>query len=139
MIFQHYFFSPWDKERWPNFSPDEEWMHCRCCGEFYYDETAFDSLQAARNIVGMPFNINSGHRCVRHNTKVNGAPKSEHLRIAFDISTHGHDRRVLFNALKAAGFRSFGFYKDFIHADLRKGRRWYGKGAAGIWKGIVDF
>jgi len=136
MIIKHYSMSPWDEERWPNFHPSEKRMHCKCCGEFFYDEESFDLLQKARTIAGKPFKINSGHRCASYNKsleKSGSAKNSQHLQIAFDISTDGHDRKELYEALKEAGFTTFGFYKTFIHTDKRPNRRWYGKGAKEIW------
>lgn len=136
MIYSHYKDVPWNDDRWPNFSPDEKQLHCRCCGSFYLDLNSFDALQAARNVVGKPFHILSGHRCPLHNALVSGAYYSQHLRIAFDISTKGHDREELFNALKNAGFTGFGFYRGFIHADMGRVRKWYGPGGYRVWKDI---
>lgn len=136
MIYTHYKYVPWDDARWPNFYPGEKFLHCRCCGSFYFNPNSLDALQAARNRIGKPFRINSGHRCPAHNSKVSGAKKSAHLKIAFDISTEGHDRVALFNALKGAGFTGFGFYRNFIHVDMGRERKWYGEGGYRIWKGI---
>lgn len=137
MIYKNFKDSPWDKERWPTFRPAERWLHCRCCGEFFYDPESMDILQKARNVFQKPFRINSGHRCSDHNKKVGGAKKSAHLGIAFDIDIYGHTKAELLYALQAAGFTTFGFYKDFIHTDKRPGRRWFGEGAERIWRGIV--
>lgn len=136
MIYHHYKYVPWDDDRWPNFSPDEDFIRCKCCNEFYFSPLAMDMLQAARSAVGKPFYINSGHRCQLYNARVSGAKKSQHLQIAFDISTNRHDRKELFVALKNAGFTGFGFYRSFIHVDIGSARNWYGEGGFRIWKGI---
>lgn len=80
----------------------------------------------ARNRVGRPFHILSGHRCALHNARIGGAPLSQHLRLAADISLRGHDRHTLHDALQEAGFTGFGFYTTFIHADLGPTRHWFG-------------
>lgn len=118
--------------RWPNFSAVE--LSCRHCGEYYHDEAALDALQRARNLVGKPLIINSAHRCVEHNRTVDGVKDSQHLRIAFDIQLAGHDRHRLMKACQKAGFGSFGFYRTFLHVDLRPGRSWYGAGAQEAWQ-----
>ena len=128
---------PWDKNRWPNFSPGEPNLACPLTGQFYFWPLAFDCLQGARNIVGEPFVINSGHRSPIHNAMVGGKPLSQHKKIAFDISTLNHDRVNLYEALKQSGFTGFGFYQTFIHADLGRERRWFGgKLAEKIWTSL---
>ena len=109
---------------WRDFTPAE--MACRHCGEVYWWPEFMDRLQAARDAVGRPFRIHSAHRCSLHNARVGGAPLSQHLRLAVDIGLGGHDRHALRDALEAAGFRGFGFYTSFIHADLGRARRWFG-------------
>ena len=101
-------------------------MACRHCGEGYTWPEFMDRLQSARDRVGRPFRIHSAHRCALHNARVGGAPLSQHLRLAVDIGLRGHDRHALHAALRAAGFRGFGFYRTFIHADLGPAREWFG-------------
>lgn len=123
MIYSHYSLVPSETWRWPNFSPLE--IACPCCGEVFLDVDAMDKLQRTREIMGKPLRINSAHRCPIHNARVGGAPLSQHKKIAFDISTHGHDRQKLYKACVDAGFTTFGFYTTFLHVDTRLGRRWY--------------
>ena len=119
--------------RWHNFAPTE--MGCRHCGETYDWPDFMDALQNARDRVGRPFRILSAHRCPLHNARVGGAPKSQHLRLAVDIATRGHDRADLYAALQAAGFTGFGFYTTFIHADMGRARQWFGsRSARDLWQ-----
>lgn len=119
--------------RWPNFSSEE--FACRHCGQRYHWPHFMDKLQAARLSVGRPFVILSGHRCSLHNARVGGAPLSQHLRLAADISTHGHDKAALLHACENAGFTGFGFYPTFLHIDLGRPRRWWsGEKAKRIWQ-----
>ena len=118
---------------WPDFTPAE--MACRHCGELYHWPRFMDALQSARNALGRPMHILSAHRCSLHNARVGGAPLSQHLRLAVDVSLHGHDRHALHDALRMAGFTGFGFYTTFIHADLGPRRSWSGNSKArDLWQ-----
>ncbi len=114
----------WYKSRWPNFTSSE--MACRHCGEIYYWPEFMDCLQRARNLATKPFRINSAHRCSYHNARVGGAPLSQHLKLAVDISLTEHEPLFLYQACKQAGFTGFGFYQTFLHIDLGPRRSWYG-------------
>ncbi len=117
---------------WPNFSRAE--MACRHCAEQFVWPEFMDRLQAARTHAGRPFSILSAHRCALHNARVGGAPLSQHLRLAVDISLHGHDRASLLWACQKAGFQGFGFYTTFLHIDLGRSRQWYGnQQARNLW------
>ena len=121
---------------WRNFTRIE--FACKSNGEFYWHKATFDAIQHARDMLGHPLRINSAHRHWLHNIAVRGAPRSSHLFIALDVSTRGRDRGRIYHALLKAGFTSFGFYKTFIHVDLRPGRRWYGSvEAKEIWEPIL--
>ena len=122
---------------WENFSRAE--MGCRHCGQTYHWPEFMDRLQHARDQVGRPFRIISAHRCSLHNARVGGAPLSQHLKLAVDIALVGHDKGVLYGALKTVGFRGFGFYVSFIHADLGRTRQWYGsQKAKELWQPILQ-
>lgn len=119
--------------RWPNFRPEE--FACRHCGEMYDWPVFMDRLQAARSSSGRPFIILSGHRCGLHNARVGGAPLSQHLRLAVDISIADHDRWHLFSVCQSAGFTGFGFYQNFLHIDLGRPRKWWsGEKAKQLWQ-----
>jgi zinc D-Ala-D-Ala carboxypeptidase len=112
-----------DVWRWPDFKLQE--FACRHCGETYFHSDFFDRLQRARSIIGRPFVILSGHRCALHNAHVGGAPLSQHLTLAVDISAYGHDRLSLLKACQRAGFTGFGYYQTFLHIDLGRSRQWW--------------
>lgn len=116
-------YSP-DDWPWPHFSRFE--MACNHCGEEYYWPDFMDRLQAARADVGRAFILNSTHRCSLHNARVGGAPLSQHLKIAADISLRTHNPKSLYQACRRAGFTGFGFYNSFLHIDLGPPRRWFG-------------
>lgn len=109
--------------RWPDFEPLE--LACRHCGEQVWHPDFMDCLQMARTFVGQPFHILSGHRCALHNASVGGAPLSQHLGLAVDIAVRTHDRAVLLDACREAGFTGFGFYHTFLHIDLGRPRQWW--------------
>ncbi|MGB0907408.1 MAG: D-Ala-D-Ala carboxypeptidase family metallohydrolase [Maricaulaceae bacterium] len=132
MIYAHHASAPWDSARWPNFTRAE--LACGLSGEYYHWPEFLDRLQAARRAIGAPFRINSAHRSYLHNYRVGGAPASQHLRLAMDISLHGHDRHELRMALREAGFTGFGYYNSFIHIDLGRPRFWFGAGAKSSWQ-----
>ena len=137
MIYTHFTDLLQEKDvwKWPNFSfKYDPKLSCPCCGEFYLDVVSMNCLQKFREILGKPVHINSGHRCPIHNARVGGAPLSQHKKIAFDINLNNHNRHDVFLAARKAGFGSFGFYRTFMHTDIRPGRRWYGKGAKDLWK-----
>jgi len=133
MIYEHFSDLPANEWSWPHFSPEE--VSCRCCGELYLDLVFMDYLEHLRELSGRAVQLYSGHRCALHNARVGGAPLSEHKKIAADVGLAGHVPLKLLADAKKAGFRSFGFYKTFLHMDRRQGRRWYAKGAREIWNG----
>jgi len=127
------------KSEWPwsSFTPAE--MACRHCGEGYDWPDFMQRLQAARSEVGRPFHILSAHRCGLHNGRVGGAPLSQHLKLAADISLRGHDLRPLLRACRDAGFTGFGFYNTFLHIDLGHRRHWFGgQKAKDLWQIYLD-
>lgn len=139
MLYAHYsLISNKVMSRWPNFSFEgDPYLACPHCGEFYLNYQTMDCIQRTRYIVGSPLKINSGHRCWFYNAlpRIGGAPNSQHKLIALDVSVINHDRFELLLACRKGGFTSFGLYRTFIHADIRPGRSWYGKGAKELWTG----
>ena len=76
-------------------------------------------LCEARKIAGIPFKINSGYRTIAHNAEVGGVSNSAHLKgYAIDISTPTKQmQEKVVRALRQAGFKRFGVYSNFVHAD----------------------
>jgi hypothetical protein len=142
MIFAHYSEVDMRHWRWEHFPPDEPYLACPCCGQLCVHEPSMDMLQRARTLLGRPIRLNSGHRCAIHNARVGGAALSQHKKVAFDISLWSHGRRQLLSALSRAGFSTFGFYRTFVHADIRPGRRWFSKHLSQKeitqWKSVIS-
>ena len=118
---------------WENFSPDE--IACRCCGELWvgsgtkvpvYLKHAMDKLQELRNKWGKPIIVNSGHRCIEHNTEVGGASKSQHLAIAFDCVCPRNEQEAFAKLALEVGFHVARPYPDngFVHLDMGRPRTW---------------
>ena len=76
-------------------------------------------LDEAREIAGVPFNINSGFRTAAHNAKVKGKSNSSHLRgYAADIATKTPSMKFkVLDSLLKVGFDRIGVYPTFIHVD----------------------
>lgn len=122
---------------WPFFTAQE--MACRHCGQGFYWPQFMETLHRARAEVGRPFRILSAHRCALHNARVGGAPLSQHLKLAADISLSSHDPRRLYAACHRAGFTGFGFYTTFLHVDLGRRRHWFGnQKARTLWTPLLD-
>lgn len=79
-----------------------------------------ERLQWARNHAEIPFHINSGWRCSKHNAAVGGSVNSSHLRgLAADIQARDSKIRMrIVKALLEAGFSRIGVSCFFIHVDI---------------------
>jgi len=90
---------------------------CPCCGSNKMKDRFLFKLQATRYKANIPFIIDSGFRCPKHNVDVGGKPTSDHLTgEAADIKCV--DSRSRFLILRAAfdiGFVRIGIGKTFIH------------------------
>lgn len=100
-----------------HFNRDE--FRCPCCGEESMDGYFLVLIDQARELAGVPFVINSGFRCHKHNQEVNGADYSAHLfGLAADIKCIDSNMRFsILNALRAVGINRIGIGSNFIHAD----------------------
>jgi len=105
-------------KKWKYFTYDE--FKCPCCGENKTDPELINMLDEAREIAGIPFIINSGYRCERHNKEVGGKSNSAHLRgKAADIACVDNvSRYMILKALLEVGFKRIGIGKTFIHCDI---------------------
>lgn len=100
-----------------NFTLDE--FSCPCCGEVQMDYEQIEMLDEARELAGVPFKVNSGYRCKKHNENVGGSPNSSHPKgYATDIAVRDSESRFkILKALLEVGFTRIGVYKTFIHCD----------------------
>ena len=92
---------------------------CPCCGQSKINHAFVELLDKARALAGIPFVINSGWRCERHNKIVGGSPTSSHLKgVAADIRCiDSRSRFLMLTALLKIGFNRFVLYDTFIHVD----------------------
>ena len=93
---------------------------CPCCHANMMDIGFLYRLDDARHISGVPFKINSGFRCLKHNYDIPGSSStSSHLvGLAADVAcTDDTDRYFILDALIDVGFMRLGLRKDFIHVD----------------------
>ena len=96
-------------------------LECKCgCGLNNFHDGVLNQLDTARMIAGIPFVINRGCSCEKHNKEVGGSETSSHLKgLAVDIKADTSYRRFkILNALISAGFNRIGIGKTFIHADM---------------------
>ena len=111
--------------QWEHFKFEE--FECKCCHKNETSDVLINWLGVLRDRVGVPFIINSGYRCKRHNASkaVKGAKDSQHLiGNAADISMVGWDDRTKYRILQGAffiGFHGIGIGKTVIHLDIRSG------------------
>lgn len=111
-----------------NFSRDE--LKCPCCNACNMSPILLDRLQILRDILDRPMTINSGFRCKKHNTEINGTFGSQHLLgNAADISIVGWSdlkKNKLYKLVDSLEFHGFGKYPTFVHLDTRTGpiARW---------------
>jgi len=113
-----------------NFSRAEFACHCGC-GFDSPDARLIILLQAVRDYYGLPIKVLSGCRCAKHNKKVGGASRSQHLLgFAADIAIIGvapFDLAGVLNAAFRDLFGGLGIYRGFVHVDVRHWRaRWSG-------------
>lgn len=91
---------------------------CACCGQSKMNMDFLLRLDKARAIADVPFNINSGYRCPKHNLAIGSTSKNHTSGHAADIDcTNGPKRIRILCGLIKAGFKRIGIRKDFIHVD----------------------
>ena len=90
------------------------------CGKNETERALIDQLNFARETAEVPFVINSGFRCEKHNADAGGKPDSSHLTgLAADIKCKSsRPRYKILSGLLEAGFTRIGIHKTFIHADI---------------------
>lgn len=107
----------------------DELFACPCCKEGGLSIALLIVLEVVRMHFNAPVTITSGARCVKHNTKVKGSKRSEHiiteeepLSDAGDIQVEGHTPTEVFIFLKSLPFANLlglGKYKTWVHIDTR--------------------
>jgi uncharacterized protein YcbK (DUF882 family) len=97
-------------------------FRCSCCNKVSLDTEFFAKARQARVIADVPFIINSGYRCEKHNQEEGSTSKNHTSGKAMDIkATDGPARGKILMGLYLAGFRRVGIGKDFIHCDTMDG------------------
>ncbi len=110
---------------------EESEIACQCgCGHNVTPPEFLERINKAREIAGIPFNINSWNRCQQHNDKQPGSAKhSPHIRgIAVDIVTIDDTQRfVIVDSLLKAGFNRILIYpkRYFVHVDADETQEQY--------------
>lgn len=104
--------------RWPNFLPAE--LACNGTGELKAWSETLDLLEFIRGELGGPLIVNSFYRSLKHNSKVGGSPRSQHLlgRAADLRATRWGVYKIKELALKF-NVRGIGLYDTFVHVDMR--------------------
>ena len=102
---------------------DIEEFNCNCgCGKNNISIEFVKLLDLARARAGVPFKINSGCRCSKHNTIIGGSSTSSHkLGLAADIRAEDSMTRFkIVEALLSVGIKRIGINKSnsFIHVDV---------------------
>jgi len=91
---------------------------CPCCGKVELTPQFQEMIDDARRLAGIPFIINSGYRCLKHNKEIGSTSDNHPSGQAADVKcTDGPSRFKIVAALIKAGFKRIGVAKTFIHAD----------------------
>lgn len=99
---------------------EKEFNKCTpTCSMQEMNQDTINRLDAAREIAGIPFVINSGYRSPEWEKRNDRAGTSAHTTgRAVDIRCNtSMNRFVIVDALLKAGFKRIGIAKTFIHAD----------------------
>lgn len=120
----------------PHFAQHE--LECPCCGLCRVDSRLLDLLEAIRERVDRPMILNSGVRCLAHNSSIGGSPHSAHMPWLFGADGWVIDHRLgqgmaadircsnsgqrwdLLAAALALGCRRIGVvgYRSWVHVDV---------------------
>ena len=99
-----------------NYFPDSE-MACPCCGRCDMDIDFMERLNLARHDANLPFVINSGFRCEKHNKEVGSTSANHTDGKAADIKCGIGFYRVVIVKSLLKYFSRIGLHKEFIHVD----------------------
>jgi len=94
-------------------------LTCKCgCGSCDMDSVFMQKTNLAREIANIPFIVNSGFRCVKHNKDIGSTSDNHPLGVAMDVQAiTSRQRFIIINSLIKAGFTRIGIHKKFIHFD----------------------
>jgi len=91
---------------------------CKCCGKIKVDMLFLTQLRKAREIADVPFIIDSGYRCPKHNKEAKSTSMNHVMGRAADIRTPTNQVRIeILAALCRVGFKRIGIHEDYIHVD----------------------
>jgi len=76
-------------------------------------------IDAARELAGIPFIVNSGYRSPAHNQAIGGSKTSSHMKgYAADLhATTSRNRWIIIAACLQVGFTRIGVAGSFVHVD----------------------
>ena len=88
------------------------------------DQQLMRQLDAAREVAGIPFVLNSAYRTVAYEKSKGRAGTSSHCKgLAVDIRCNSDANRwKVVTALLDNGFTRIGIGKTYVHADLDRGK-----------------
>ncbi len=98
---------------------EEHDFNCPCCGQNFMNEIFLDNLDDAREYAEIPFVVDSGYRCPKHNADIKGDPDSDHMRgLAADIAcSDGTQRWQIVMGCVDAGIEYILFGKGHVHVS----------------------
>ena len=101
-------------------------LNCRCkrksCDAKQMDSKFLLILDSIREEYGDSIIVNSGVRCIYHNKRIGGSPKSQHLLgKAVDVNMHPKDLDRFLNICRDNGIKGVGIGNGWLHIDIRDG------------------
>ena len=112
-----------------NFKVNE--FACKCCGANKIEQTLINMCQVIRNKMSIPLHVNSGYRCLKHNSEVGGVKGSYHTKgLAADLSCSKkamniflavHELYVM-GQLSELSYCILYLSKNFVHVDCGEKR-----------------
>jgi len=105
--------------KWFKFSEFE----CKCgCGLNNFNPVLAVLIDSMRENCGFPFAVRSACRCIEHNKKEGGKPRSDHLTgDGIDIkATTNYQRFKIIQDAIFRGIDRIGIGRSFVHIGIRK-------------------
>lgn len=97
---------------------------CKCgCGLNNFNPVLAVLVDSMRENCGFPFAVRSACRCIEHNKKEGGKPRSDHLTgDGIDIkATTNYQRFKIIQDAIFRGIDRIGIGRSFVHIGIRKG------------------